>query len=896
MRLDQCAQARWLTIAWCLVFVLAGQAACKKAVFESDGDGGQYAGNRDGSSTKDVPSDATQPGTCPASTPSHSKAKGQSCNCNRECQSEFCVDGVCCGSACTETCKACNLPSSLGDCAFVPAGARPSDSSMCPASTPATCGLDGTCDGKGVCRKYVHGSECKAGTCDGDAVVGIGICDGAGNCSESKSQPCPPYTCDKNTNRCASRCSSDDQCSAGHQCSANSCGKSTNGAVCDDNSGCLSGFCVDGVCCNIACSGPCVSCNQTGSAGRCSYIGNELPDPECAGEDSTKCGHTGLCDGAGRCTVYLRNTPCSSSSCSGAVENTQNVCDGQGSCVPSQVLSIECAPFLCSNGACETSCDPKAVDPCEPGHACVPVGDGTRGVCGKRKNGQVCQSADDCDSGHCVDGVCCENSCEGPCRSCNLAGAPGLCLNAADDAQDPRRACRDLSEGACSTNGRCDGKGGCQMYADGTHCGAPEACVGEKYTPPSTCQSGDCQPSTVRDCNPYKCNGAACFGSCTNDAQCTDGNFCQKASCGLKPNGTDCSENAECKSGFCAQGVCCNSACADACMACNLTATAGSCKAVADNAPDPQGKCLVSATSTCGTTGTCRGGACATYDKGTPCKGSVCAGTTSLTPTSTCDGKGTCATPNDVSCGLSVCKNGTCKAPCITSADCVSPATCVNGTCTVVGPGTGGHAAGGAPGTGGRAAGGAPGTGGNGRGGAPGTGGNGTGGAPGTGGNGTGGAPGTGGSGTGGAPGTGGSGTGGAPGTGGSGTGGAPGTGGAGDGGAPGTGGAGDGGAPGTGGAGQGGAPGTGGAGEGGVPGTGGAGDGGAPGTGGAGEGGAPGTGGAGEGGAPGTGGAGDGGGPGTGAPLMRASALGGTFGSRSGESLSSAIWSFFFD
>ena len=825
---------RWLGIAFCLAFAWGVSAACTKAAFEGKDSGGQR-GDSGGGPARDAPSDLTSPGTCPASTPSHSKAKGESCSCNRECQTEFCVSGVCCGSACAETCKACNLPSSLGDCAFVPAGARPNDSAMCTAGTPATCGLDGTCDGKGGCRKYVHGTECRPGQCEGDTVVGIGICDGQGNCSESKSQPCPPYSCDESTNRCASKCKSDDQCSDGHQCSAGSCGKSGNGAVCEDDSGCLSGFCVDGVCCNIACSGPCVSCNETGSVGHCSYIGNELEDPDCNGQAPASCGHTGRCDGAGQCTLYLADTPCSPSSCSQLVENTHNVCDGHGSCVPPKVLTIVCAPFLCSNGACETSCDPKVADSCEPGHACVPVGDGTRGVCGKRKNGQACASSDDCESGNCVDGVCCESSCEGACRSCNSSGAPGLCLNVTADAQDPRRACPDLGAENCSTNGRCDGNGGCQKYPDDTtHC-APETCIAEKYTPPSTCKAGVCQPSAFRVCDPYKCNGSVCFGACTSDAQCTTGNFCQNASCGQKVNGTDCSQNDECKSGICAQGVCCASACTNACMACNLTATAGTCTRVTDNSPDPQGKCATTAPSTCGTTGICRGGACATYDKGTPCGTPTCAATAGLlTPAPTCDGKACVPPTSTTSCVPYACKDGACKntcTPATEASDCVPGATCVNGSCTQTNPGTGGHATGGASGTGGRATGGVTGSGGNVTGGASGSGGIGTGGVTGSGGNVTGGATGSGGIGAGGSA--------------------------------------------------------TGGAGEGGVQGTGGAGEGGTQGSGGA----------TGEGGTQGSGGAtGEGGVPGTGAPSSSPGSGPGVAGSSSGGSLLSTVWNFFHD
>src|SRR5688572_19850398 len=45
----------------------------------------------------------------------------------------------------------------------------------------------------------------------------------------------------------------------------------------------------------------------------------------------------------------------------------------------------------------------------------------------------------------------------------------------------------------------------------------------------------------------------------------------------LMPNGNACTAGGECTSGFCADGVCCNSPCIGACVACNLSGSAGTC-------------------------------------------------------------------------------------------------------------------------------------------------------------------------------------------------------------------------------------------------------------------------------------------------------------------------------
>ena len=674
--------ACWGSLVLCAVLGVTG---CK--IGSSLGDpngkdgGGSDGGKRDAKSSEvSRTSDAAaQPKTCAPDASGKSKGKAESCGCDRECQTGFCVDGICCTSACAEICKACNLPSALGDCAFVPPGVKPTDPLACAATTPATCGQDGTCDGKGGCRQYPRGTECKAGTCEGDGISGVLTCDGNGKCSDMISQTCPPYSCDPSTSRCTATCTTNVECAASQQCVANRCGKSANGAVCQTADDCSSGFCVDGVCCNVACSGACVSCSQTGLLGHCAFVPAGLPDSACNASDRTTCGNTGLCDGLGSCTLYPQQSVCGASSCSGLVESAPRTCDGQGTCREAQL--VDCSPFLCTNGACVQDC--KSDADCEAGHLCVQqTWNGvTSGTCGKRKNGQPCPDPSECDSGACVDGVCCESSCTGPCRSCNLPGSPGQCLNVASGAPDPRSTCADLGAASCSTNGVCDGNGACQNYSAGTEC-SPQSCVAGAYSPPSTCSAwGQCVASPSRTCSPFLCNGNACYDICVSDKQCVTGNFCQNSSCGLKPRGANCSVGTDCVSGFCAQGVCCDSRCTDACMACNLTATAGTCTTVADKAPDPQGICVVTPANTCGTTGTCAKGACVYYAKGSQCQAAGCASTSSVTPTSTCDGLGACSIPASQSCGSFVCASGACKTTCTKDTDCVAPDTCVNNSC-----------------------------------------------------------------------------------------------------------------------------------------------------------------------------------------------------------------------
>ena len=152
-----------LTLA---LLVAAGCRTTSREVVLQTGD----AAARDGGAM-DVQVRETAPPVCTIA-PVDKLANGYACACASECQSGFCVDGVCCSGACTGTCQRCNLPGSPGLCAPIPAGLPPAIPGQCPQEPAAGCGLDGTCDGSGGCRKYPDGAVCAPGSCEGSSVVG----------------------------------------------------------------------------------------------------------------------------------------------------------------------------------------------------------------------------------------------------------------------------------------------------------------------------------------------------------------------------------------------------------------------------------------------------------------------------------------------------------------------------------------------------------------------------------------------------------------------------------------------------------------------------------------------------------------------------------------------------
>jgi hypothetical protein len=604
------------------------------------------------------------------------KAIGEACNkCNAQCASGFCVDGVCCGSACTEGCKTCAAPGTVGTCVNRPSGENPREASTCVKTAVATCGVDGTCDGSGACRKYPVNTMCKPGMCDGDAVVGSYACDGVGHCKPGATRICVPFACNPNTGDCFDTCTTSSQCVTTQQCVAGSCGKRMKGANCESNDQCASNFCADHVCCNVACQGACVSCNLMGREGTCWPIDADKPDPRnvCRDAGAASCGQTGLCDGIGSCSKYARDTQCVAPSCTGSGNrvNTAQTCDGRGTCLSAGIQ--ECHPFACRSGACTTACNTNA--DCNVGIACV------NGTCGPKQDGQPCQASSECAKNHCVDGVCCDQACGGACLSCSLSASLGRCTPIAAGTTDPRGMCLVKAQSTCGTNGKCDGNGGCQSWPVGTLC-ADETCTSNVYKAPSTCNStGQCVSQDLVPCSPYICNGTRCFNACTNNTQCLTPFTCSANSCGLKENGASCSAGSECRSTFCAQGVCCDGACNTACKSC-VAGMLGVCTNVATGSLEPTGLCAVQDPMTCGTNGKCEAGACQKYANGTACLPATCPTTTNLsTALSTCNGTGTCLTPGPSPCFPYRCGTAVCKSSCTADADCQSPAVCVAGGC-----------------------------------------------------------------------------------------------------------------------------------------------------------------------------------------------------------------------
>jgi hypothetical protein len=148
----------------------------------------------------------------------------------------------------------------------------------------------------------VEGVCCESSTCSGPC-KSCNVAGSEGTCLSAKAGTEVPGSCDK-----------------GQACDGTGKCLSSNGQTCTSASTCASAYCVDGVCCENACTGTCVSCAVSGKAGKCApYDVGTDPQNEC-GKGTGVC--KSICDGVGSCVYPSSSTPCANCM----------ACDGWGSC------------------------------------------------------------------------------------------------------------------------------------------------------------------------------------------------------------------------------------------------------------------------------------------------------------------------------------------------------------------------------------------------------------------------------------------------------------------------------------------------------------------------------------------------------------------------------------
>jgi hypothetical protein len=301
------------------------------------------------------------------------------------------------------------------------------------------------------------------------------------------------------------------------------------GESCTPTDVCDTGNCVDGYCCDTACTDACTACNVSGIEGTCSPLSAgaaPVGARTCNMQPASTCGHDGTCDGMGRCRNYPNGTACSTPSCNVATGDFKpaSLCDGNGACVAT--ATYNCAPYKCQDTTqCWPTCGSDNTK-CSGSNSCV------NGLCGTIPNGRTCSANAQCTSGYCVDGYCCNVACNGQCEACDIVGSLGTCSEVSGVPHGSRTACNGAGAGS-----KCGGSCGTQRsvcdYAGGT----------------TLCNSSCKSTTTVTD---FYCDGNGACSSSGTDVACSGNLVCGGGACKQTCSGDpDCQTNFHCSTGTC---------------------------------------------------------------------------------------------------------------------------------------------------------------------------------------------------------------------------------------------------------------------------------------------------------------------------------------------------------
>lgn len=624
----------------------------------------------------------TGPRTCNAEAACVARPCGSSSQCG---PGGNCVDGVCCDRACDGACEACTAAKKGSglDGACGPIAPDQDPDRECAAGTgfSAVC-VPGVCDGASRCRINV-GTPCAPARCI-DAVTAQrpAACAADGSCTPL-TRSCTPYRC--NDGDCLVTCDNDSECAPGSGCLRGRCAPLTpDGGACEAPNRCLSGHCVDGVCCDRACDGACEACTAgrrgAGVDGTCGPVAADTdPDGDCAdpqGVDAP-CA-TGVCNGQGACRVN-DGIACAPASCvNPTVARAAGVCAG-GLCRAGAVQ--RCDPGICAAGECLASCDRD--------EQCTDLAFCLMGRCVPRlADGAMCAASTACQSGHCVDGVCCNRACDGTCEACTAlqkgGGSDGFCGAVASGA-DPDGECPDASgDDAVCQPGVCDGLGACMMRPS-SPCGTP-SCVGDtsRRVAGSCGSNGRCVPGPVGSCGGFACREGQCLRRCALDVDCGPGVRCLDGACEVpRALGASCVTDRACASGHCADGVCCDRACNGACEACSAARRGegadGACGGVRRGL-DPDNECPAGVDGLC-QPGVCDGAGACQINAGTICASPRCHDAQTAVAAARCQADGRCEAPARRSCDGYICRDGACLQRCVADGDCGAGMRCEFGGC-----------------------------------------------------------------------------------------------------------------------------------------------------------------------------------------------------------------------
>ncbi len=427
---------------------------------------------------------------------------GSECEQAEQCASGLCeatVAGarVCCAQGCSASGLSCSSDGQRCVQCETSSQCRDNVSQLCTDGVPSSQLCGNGCDpATGRCnRERPQGSLCAAGP---ECQSGVCALDSSGT------QRCCSAACEASGRVCGTDGSC--VCPPGTQDVAGAC-RLDLGQACTQSTQCGSGFCAGvfaggSVCCVQACNGAfcasdgasCVECEGTGSvcqgtaSARCEN--ERFVRSECANGCNPETGQcNGLRSNGETCTsgAQCGSTVCALDAsgvqrcCAANCAATGRVCAPNGSCTcpnPGDVFANgacgcpggtrSCGDGRCvpNNQCCEACSGGRT---CQGGNCACPAGQQfINGQCRLNLGANCSPTGTPCATGLCVDGVCCESTCDGVCMQCQ-AGS-GRCVMPADDARcsivrcaadSPCEVSADITTNRCQNIGQCKTTASC---------------------------------------------------------------------------------------------------------------------------------------------------------------------------------------------------------------------------------------------------------------------------------------------------------------------------------------------------------------------------------------------------------------------------------------------------
>ena len=254
---------------------------------------------------------------------------GQGCNVNGDCAGDLCT-GM--NGTCAPTCSDGVLNNGESDVDCGGANCNKCGIGKECAGLNSNCQSD-LCDANSKCAaKDPNGTMCMSGaTCQ------------SGNCTDMVccASPCQGFCRACNLPGSVGTCMNipagqdpSNECAGADTCDGQGGCGTPNGLACANGGDCISGNCVDGVCCSTTCQGTCRACNLAGSMGTCTNImAGQDPANECA---------MSSCNGNGACNKPLGQSCAAAGECDSGF-CTDGVCcadDCQGLCKACNVAGM----------------------------------------------------------------------------------------------------------------------------------------------------------------------------------------------------------------------------------------------------------------------------------------------------------------------------------------------------------------------------------------------------------------------------------------------------------------------------------------------------------------------------------------------------------------------------